>query len=346
MIPVGIIGARGFVGGELIRLCLGHPELQLVSVTSESQAGAKVSDAFPALAGHTELRFEAFDARRAADAADAFFLSLPDGEAMQRAPGLLEAGKRLVDISGDYRVRDQGRYETWYRREHRSPELLPRAVYGLPELHPEVREARLVANPGCYPTAALLALAPLYGFATVESRSLVIDAKSGVSGAGGRAALQEEYSFPAVNQNLRAYGVVGHRHTAEMEQELERLAGEEFALTFTPHLLPITRGLYVTCYVRVHDVPEEEALVARYRDFYSEAPFLRVTGSTPPEIRHVIGSNDCRIGVAVDRRARRVIAMAVIDNLVKGAAGQALQNMNLMLGLPETAGLTSPALYP
>jgi N-acetyl-gamma-glutamyl-phosphate reductase len=350
MISIGIIGARGFAGGELLRLCLGHPELRVAYVTSESQAGQPVADAFPTLAGRTDLRFSSFELSRATAAADAFFLSLPDGEAMQLAPGLLEAGKRIVDVSGDYRVRDRERYETWYKIEHRSPELLARAVYGLPELHPEVRDARLVANPGCYPTAALLALAPLYGFMRLDPHSIVIDAKSGVSGAGGRSALKEEFSFTAINQNLRAYSAVGHRHTAEIEQELTALAGATGAeappVTFTPHLLPITRGIYTTCYARSLDTIDLDALVERYQAFYSEAPFVRITGTTPPEIRHVVGANDCRIGLAADRRSGRIIVMAVIDNLLKGAAGQAVQNMNLMLGLPETAGLSGPALYP
>jgi N-acetyl-gamma-glutamyl-phosphate reductase len=348
MISIGIIGARGFAGGELLRICLGHPEFRVAYVTSESQAGQPVADAFPTLAGRTELRFDSFDPAHAAAAADAFFLSLPDGEAMQLAPGLLETGKRIVDVSGDYRVRDRQRYEAWYKIEHTSPELLARAVYGLPELHPEVREARLVANPGCYPTAALLALAPLYGFVRIDPHSVVIDAKSGVSGAGGRSALREEFSFTAVNQNLRAYSAVGHRHTAEIEQELEALAGAAAAppqVTFTPHLLPITRGIYTTCYLRALDAVDLDALIERYRTFYRDAPFVQITGMTPPEIRHVVGANDCRIGLAADRRSGRVIVMAVIDNLLKGAAGQAVQNMNLMLGLTETAGLSSPALY-
>jgi N-acetyl-gamma-glutamyl-phosphate reductase len=358
MVTIGIIGARGFTGGELLRLCLGHPELRITYVTSESQVDLPVAETFPTLAGDgrlpglTDLRFQAFDAARAAEAADAFFLALPDGEAMKIAPGLLAAGKKVVDLSGDFRVRDRSAYETWYKIEHRSPQLLSQAVYGLPELHPEVREARLVANPGCYPTAALLALAPLCRAGLVDPQSIVIDAKSGVSGAGGRVALKEEFAFPAVNQNFRAYGVVGHRHAAEIEQELAT------QVTFTPHLLPITRGLYATCYARALDAPDWQsdpgadpplaldALIARYHDFYSSAPFVQLTGATPPEIRHVVGANHCRIGLAADPRTRRVIITSAIDNLMKGAAGQALQNMNLMLGLDETAGLRSPALYP
>jgi N-acetyl-gamma-glutamyl-phosphate reductase len=340
MVTVGIIGARGFTGGELLRLCLGHPALAVTYVTSESQVDLPVAETFPTLTGLTDLRFQAFDAARAAEAAEAFFLALPDGEAMRIAPGLLAAGKKVVDLSGDFRVRDRTAYEAWYKIEHRSPQLLSQAVYGLPELHPEVREADIVANPGCYPTAALLALAPLCRAGLVDPQSIIIDAKSGVSGAGGRVALKEEFAFPAVNQSFRAYGVVGHRHTAEIEQELAA------NVTFTPHLLPITRGLYATCYARTLAPPDLDALIARYHDFYASAPFVQITGTTPPEIRHVVGANHCRIGLAADPRTRRVILTAAIDNLMKGAAGQALQNMNLILGLDETAGLRSPALYP
>jgi N-acetyl-gamma-glutamyl-phosphate reductase len=346
MVTVGIIGARGFTGGELLRLCLGHPALRVTYVTSESQVDQPAAETFPTLAGVTDLRFQAFDTARAAEAAEAFFLALPDGEAMKIAPGLLAAGKKIVDLSGDFRVRDRAAYGAWYKIEHRSPELLSQAVYGLPELHPEVREARLIANPGCYPTAALLALAPLCRSGMIDPQSIIIDAKSGVSGAGGRVALKEEFSFPAVNQNFRAYGVAGHRHTAEIEQELAAPADGSLPITFTPHLLPITRGLYATCYARALDPPDRDALLARYHDFYASAPFVQITGATPPEIRHVIGSNQCRIGLTADPRTRRVILTSAIDNLMKGAAGQALQNMNLMLGLDETDGLRSPALYP
>jgi len=348
MVNIGIVGARGFTGGELLRLCLQHPDFRVTYVTSESQAGQPVAGAFPTLEAATDLRFASFDVADACQAADALFLALPDGEAMKIAPGLLEARKPLVDVSGDFRVRDRASYESWYKLEHQSPRLLDEAVYGLPELHPEVRQARLVANPGCYPTAAILAVAPLFRERLIEPDSLIIDAKSGVSGAGGRVGMREEFSFPAVNENFRAYGVVGHRHTAETEQELTRLAGtgaEPVQIQFTPHLLPITRGLMATCYARLLQPADAGTLLDRYREFYADAPFVQITPA-PPEIKHVSGSNYCRVSLAVDPRTRRVIAMAVIDNLVKGAAGQAIQNMNLMLGLEETRGLLAPALYP
>jgi N-acetyl-gamma-glutamyl-phosphate reductase len=346
---IGIIGARGFTGAELLRLGLRHPSYEITYVTSESQAGQSLEAVSPTLLGATKLRLSAFDPGEASAAADAFFLALPDGEAMKVAPALLDRGKKLVDLSGDFRVRDQATYERWYGREHLSPQLLGEAVYGMPELHPEVREARLVANPGCYPTATLLALAPLYASGCVDPATVIVDAKSGVSGAGGRVGMREEFSFPAVNENLRAYSVTGHRHVAETEQELAALAGaapETVRISFTPHLLPITRGLYATAYASLGRPVDRETLTSEFVRFYRNAPFVRVTGAAIPEVRHVIGSNACRIGLAIDERVGRVIVLSVIDNLVKGAAGQAIQNMNLMLGLPETDGLEGTALFP
>jgi N-acetyl-gamma-glutamyl-phosphate reductase len=346
---IGIIGARGFTGAELLRLGLRHPEYEITYVTSESQAGQPLEATFPTLHRATSLRLSAFNAAEACAAADAFFLALPDGEAMRIAPALLDAGKKLVDLSGDFRVRDGAAYEQWYGREHLSPQLLPEVVYGMPELHPEVREARLAANPGCYPTAMLLALAPLFTSGRIDPATVIVDAKSGVSGAGGRVGMKEEFSFPAVNENLRAYSVTGHRHIAETEQELTALAGatgDGVRISFTPHLLPITRGIYATAYAALRQPTDLDTLTADYNSFYRNAPFVHVTGGAIPEIRQVVGSNNCRIGLVLDERVGRVIVLAVIDNLVKGAAGQAIQNMNLMLGLPETAGLEGTALYP
>ncbi len=347
MLRLGIVGARGFVGGELLRLAAGHPGLRVTYLTSETQAGRPVDSVYPNLKGRFDLCFAAFDADQAADAADAFILARPDGDAMRLAPELLARGRRVVDVSGDFRVRNRARYEEWYRREHLSPELLEEAVYGLPELHPEVREARLVANPGCYPTAGLLAVAPLLASGVGLATGLVMDGKSGVSGAGGRTVLQEEYAFPAVNENVRPYSVVGHRHTAELEQEMERLVrtAASGGLTFTPHLMPTTRGLCMTCYVPLAREVTSDECASLYRDFYRSAAFVQVCES-PPEFLQAAGSNLCLVHVAVDVRARRAICIGVIDNLVKGAAGQALQNLNLMHGLDEVAGLTAPPRWP
>ncbi len=346
MIRVGIIGARGFAGGELLRLGLQHPELQITYVTSESQAGKPVSEGFPGLLGWTDLRFSAFDEAEALAAADAFFLALPDGEAMVRAEALLTAGKRVVDLSGDFRVADQPTFERWYGRTHASPALLSKAVYGMPELRAELRDARLVANPGCYPTAILLAVAPLFQAHLAEPDSLIADAKSGVSGAGGRSALDPAFSFAAITDNFRAYGVTGHRHIAEMEQELGRLAGTGVTMGFTPHLLPLMRGILASCYVRLTGPTTTGELTERYQAFYRDAPFVRVLDGALPELRNVSGSNACHVAVRYDERTGRALCFSALDNLVKGAAGSALQNMNLICGLEETAGLRHPATGP
>jgi N-acetyl-gamma-glutamyl-phosphate reductase len=346
LVRIGIIGARGFAGGELLRLGLQHPEFEITYVTSESQAGTPVTEGFPGLTGTTELRFSAFDLEEALAAADAFFFALPDGEAMARAEALLQAGKKVVDLSGDFRVRDAANYEHWYRRSHLSPHLLRQAVYGMPELHPELREASLIGNPGCYPTATLLAVAPLFAAGLAQADSLIVDAKSGVSGAGGRSALDPAFSFAAIHDNFRAYSVTGHRHIAEMEQELSALSGQAVTMSFTPHLLPLMRGIVATCYVTLREGRSKEALNQLYQEFYARAPFVHLLEKTLPELRYVSGSNSCHVGLSVDERTRRVICISAIDNLVKGAAGSAMQNMNLICGLEETAGLLVPATGP
>jgi N-acetyl-gamma-glutamyl-phosphate reductase len=346
VIRIGIIGARGFAGGELLRLGLQHPEFRITYVTSESQAGAPVTDGFPGLLGVTDLRFSAFDRDAALEAADAFFFALPDGEAMAQAGPLLAAGRKIVDLSGDFRVKDAANYAHWYGREHQSPELLAQAAYGLPELRPEVRDAHLVANPGCYPESILLAVAPLFAHGLAERDSLIADAKSGVSGAGGRSALDPAFSFAAITDNFRAYGVTGHRHIAEMEQELSRLAGGEVTMSFTPHLLPLMRGILATCYVRLREPRSQTDLNDLYRDFYKDAPFVHVLEKALPELRHISGSNACHLAVRYDERTGRVVCLSALDNLVKGAAGSAMQNMNLVCGLDQTIGLQHAATGP
>jgi len=257
---------------------------------------------------------------------------------------LLAAGRKVVDVSGDFRVRSQQTYEQWYGRPHVSPHLLDQAAYGLPELREDVRHAALVANPGCYPTAILLAVAPLFAAGLAEPDSLIADAKSGVSGAGGRSTMDASYSYVAISDNFRAYSVVGHRHIAETEQELERLCGSPVTMSFTPHLLPLVRGILASCYVRLREKPAD--LTGMYRDYYRNAPFVQVLESTLPEIRYVAGSNACHVAVRYDERTRRASCFSALDNLVKGAAGSAMQNMNLICGLEETAGLRHPATGP
>lgn len=346
VVRVGIIGARGFAGGELLRLGLAHPGFHVTYVTSESQAGNPVVQGFPGLHGTTQLQFSAYSPEEALAAADVFFLALPDGEAMRHAAPLVAAGRKVVDLSGDFRVADAAAYERWYGRPHTAPELLREAVYGLPELGRPVSGARLVANPGCYPEAILLAIAPLFAERLAEPGGLVADAKSGVSGAGGRSALDPAFSFAAIEGNFRAYGVTGHRHIAEMEQELSLLAGEPVTLTFTPHLLPLMRGILATCYVSLRRPARLHELQDLYRHFYRSRPFVHFLEDGLPELRHVNGSNACRVALRWDERTGRVICLSAIDNLVKGAAGSAIQNMNLLCGLEEATGLRHPAFGP
>jgi N-acetyl-gamma-glutamyl-phosphate reductase len=343
---VAVAGATGYTGQELLRLLSRHPLVALGAAMSSGQTGAS-SRRLPGLTRLWDGVITPLSADTLATDADVVFLALPDSAAAELAPALVAAGVRVIDLSGAFRLQQADVRARWYPETHRLPSAV---AYGLTERERgAVARAQLVANPGCYPTATLLALAPLYASGCVEPATVIVDAKSGVSGAGGRVGMREEFSFPAVNENLRAYSVTGHRHVAETEQELAALAGaapETVRISFTPHLLPITRGLYATAYASLGRPVDRETLTSEFVRFYRNAPFVRVTGAAIPEVRHVIGSNACRIGLAIDERVGRVIVLSVIDNLVKGAAGQAIQNMNLMLGLPETDGLEGTALFP
>jgi N-acetyl-gamma-glutamyl-phosphate reductase len=351
LIKVGIIGVSGYGGGELARLLAGHPNVELTYVTSGTYAGKPLSTALPGINRSINLTCETFDPANAADKCDLLFLAGEAGLAMQAAPFLLEAGKRVVDLSADFRLADPAAYKEWYKAEHTAPFLLEQAVYGLSELNREtIRKARLLANPGCHVTAAVLALAPLLAAKTVETNSLIVDSLSGVSGAG-RSKFALDYHFAEINESMQPYGVGGvHRHTPEIEQTLAQVAGQAIKLTFTPHLIPITRGILSTSYATL--APQllgagGADLHTLYRDFYADSPFVVVLPPGEfPATKHVNGTNFCHVGLAVDRRTDRVIVVSALDNLVKGAAGQAIQNMNLMCGLDETAGLTGSALWP
>jgi N-acetyl-gamma-glutamyl-phosphate reductase len=340
-IRVGIIGATGYVGGELIRLLAAHPAVELVGLTGRERRGDPVGDVHPHLAT-TELALESeLDGE-----VDAVFLALPHGTAPQRVPELLERGITVIDQGPDFRLRDAADYPRWYGFEHPHPELLGRAVYGLPELHRAEHQAAaaaraagtpgLVGSPGCYPTATVLALAPLARAGLIGD--VVVDAKSGVSGAGREA--KAEMLYAEVNESVRAYGVFNHRHTAEMEQEL----GLE-GLDFLPHLIPMTRGILAAGHVRPTRPVTQAELDALYADAYDGEPFVTVV-DTPPATGHVLGSNHARVFVRADERTGRILAIGVIDNLVKGAAGQGVQAFNLVFGLAETAGLEALPLAP
>lgn len=340
---VGIVGGTGYTGGEMLRLVLQHPDLELAYVTSRQDAGRPVSAQWPQLAGLGGLEFVAPEPAVLADC-DLVFFATPHTTAMSMAEPLLEKGVRVVDLSADFRLKSVSEWEQWYGVTHESPALIEQAVYGMPEISRDaIRDARLVACPGCYPTAVILGLLPLVEAPLIELNGIVADAKSGVSGAGRKVALGVLYG--EVDENFRAYGVDGHRHLPEIRQVLGDAAGAGVSLVFVPHLVPMFRGLQATIYATLTDgaTVSRETFAARYADH----PFVEVheEGSIP-ETRAARGTNTCHVAVRVFPEDRRVMVISLLDNLVKGAAGQAVQCANLMLGLPETTGLESPPFFP
>ena len=343
---VAILGATGYTGGELVRLLARHPHVRLAEVTSERMQGRPLRDSFPHLSDGPELICRSMDDLEPLGRCDVVFCALPHLASMRAVPSLLQQGARVVDLSADFRLVNAEIYQAWYGETHLAPELLKEAIYGLPEQNRErIRQARLVANPGCYPTSVLLALAPLLKNRMINPESILIDSKSGVSGAGRGAA--QASLFTEVDGSFRAYKVTGHRHTPEMEQELGAMAGESIQIRFVPHLLPQSRGILSTCHLRPYRPLEAGELRKRLADFYRDEPFVRVLPEGDwPSTGQVRGSNYCHLGVAVDPRTGWWTVLSTIDNLVKGAAGQAVQNMNLMLGLGETEGLLQLPLFP
>ncbi len=341
---VGIINVTGYAGVELARILCQHPEVQLTSVTGRSAAGQVLSDYFP------HLKSAGMTIEPELGEVDLAFSAMPHKESAREIMPLIDKGLKVVDISADFRLKDAADYPQWYDFTHPAPELLAKAVFGLPELHREkIKSAQLVANPGCYPTGAILALAPAVKEGLIEP-DIIVDSKSGVSGAGRSLNLTTHYS--EANEDTTAYALGGHRHLPEIVQELKLLSPESSpSITFIPHLVPMTRGILTTAYAplvtdKIADGKKgEEELLNLYRDFYKDEPFVRVVAS-PPHTKHTWGSNYCHIHATIDHRTGRLIAISAIDNLVKGAAGQAVQNMNLMLGLPETTGLEALAVYP
>ncbi|MFQ5848880.1 MAG: N-acetyl-gamma-glutamyl-phosphate reductase [Candidatus Methylomirabilales bacterium] len=343
---VAVAGASGYTGAELLRLLARHPGVELVAATSESYSGKPVAAALPGLRGFVDLSFEPLDPERLASTAEIVFLALPHTTSAPPAASLLEAGCWIIDLSADFRLRDPDVYERWYRAPHPMPHLLNEAVYGLPEVYREaIRHARLVAVPGCYPTGALLGLLPLVRAGRIGRDSIIVSAASGTSGAGRKLDLTLHFS--EADENFKAYAVASHRHTPEIEQELSRVAGQGVVLSFTPHLVPMTRGILSTIYGDLTAPVAVEALHELFHQAYKDEPFVRVLPpGTFPETKQVWGSNYCDIGLAVDSRTGRAIVITALDNLVKGAAGQAIQAMNLMAGLEESLGLASPPLFP
>ncbi len=345
MIKAGIVGGTGYTGVELLRLLAAHPGVELAAITSRGEKGRTVADLFPNLRGRGDLRFVEPD-EAVLTACDVVFFATPNGTAMQSAPALLAAGVKVIDLAADFRLRQAAEWEYWYGMKHACPELLAEAVYGLPEVNREaIRGARLVANPGCYPTAVQLGFLPLLEAGLVEPDSLIADAKSGVSGAGRKAEVG--ILLCEAGDNFKAYAVPGHRHLPEIRQGLAAASGAPVDLVFVPHLTPMIRGIHATLYATLRDPGAAVDLQALFEQRYANEPFVDVLPSkSHPETRSVRGANQCRLAVHRPQNGKTVVVLSVIDNLVKGAAGQAVQNMNLMFGLAENAGLNGIALLP
>jgi len=342
MIRIGIVGGTGYTGIELLRILARHPQAELAVITSRKEAGVPVAELFPSLRGAVTLAFSD-PAKAGLSRCDVVFFATPNAVAMSQAQALLDAGVRVIDISADFRLRDVAEWEKWYQVTHAAPALIAQAVYGLPEMHRgQIRAARLVANPGCYPTAVQLGLLPLMKSGAVDLDHLIADAKSGVSGAGRKA--EEHLLFSEASDNFKAYGIAGHRHWPEIRQELDAIAGKNIGLTFVPHLTPMIRGIHATLYARItKDIDFQRLFEERYRG----EPFVDVLPpGSQPDTRSVRSANVCRIAVHRPHGGDMLVVIAVIDNLVKGASGQAVQNMNIMFGLDETLGLQHLAVVP
>jgi len=343
-LQVAVFGASGYSGAELLRLLAGHPAAEIALATAGERAGQRLGDVYPHLAPFADFVLESGDAD-VAGRAELAFMALPHGESSKLAPKLLDQGVRVVDLAGDFRLPADA-YPRWYGFEHSAPEWLSKAVYGLPELfRDDIVGADLVANPGCYPTAAALALVPLLREGLIEPNAIMIDAKSGVSGAGAKPTATVHYAH--TEGSVRPYKVGTHQHTPEIELVLDRASGVATSVTFVPHLVPAVRGVLVTCYGRLTGDHDLQKLGAAVATAYAGAPFVRaLVPGEMPDAKRVTGANVCEVGVGVDRRTGTAVLAAAVDNLVKGAAGQAIQNMNLMFGFDETAGLPMIGVYP
>jgi N-acetyl-gamma-glutamyl-phosphate reductase len=345
MLKVAVVGASGYTGIELLRLLSGHPEVAVTCVTSERSAGKTVAEIFPSVRDRYSQVLEKLEPIRVCEKADFIFTALPHQAAMLVVPAFLEMGKKVVDLSADYRFHDPALYEAWYQ-PHMNPDVLAKSVYGLPELHRKaIAESDLVGNPGCYPTSIILGLAPLLKKGLLDHTTIIADSKSAVSGAGRGAKV--DTLFCEVNEGFKAYGIASHRHMPEIEQELSLLAGEQVTISFTPHLVPMDRGILSTLYATLTKETSVDKLLSLYQTFYRNEGFVRVLPEgVYPSTLHVRGSNFCDIGLTIDQRTGRVIVVSTIDNLVKGASGQAVQNMNIMNGFPENLGLDALPLFP
>lgn len=340
---IAIVGATGYTGSELLRILLKHPQVEVTAITSESRAGERFSDVHPQFAGLCDTVLVK-SAELRDDQTDLAFLALPHGISMDFVQDYHARNFKVVDLSGDFRLSSPEVYTEWYGKAHSFPEGFDKAVYGLPELYrKQIVNARLVANPGCYPTAAILGLAPLLSAKMIDPDRIIVDAKSGVTGAGVKPSATSHFSN--VNDNFKAYGIATHRHSVEIMENAEAMAGSKASVQFTPHLLPVDRGILATIYARPTGDVSAKKLRRAYSEFYGSEPFVRLR-DTPPDIKSVRGSNFCDLFATYDERTGNLIVVSVIDNLVKGAAGQAVQNMNLMLGMEESLGLHMVPIHP
>ncbi|MCG8498956.1 MAG: N-acetyl-gamma-glutamyl-phosphate reductase [Firmicutes bacterium] len=345
MVKIGILGATGYAGIELVRILSQHPQVEIVSVTSQSYAGQKISDIYPHLRGLCDMTCEKPDVEKISRQCDLVFTALPHGVSKTIVPQLAAHNLKVIDLSGDFRYNDTTVYEKWYGTPHTDPALLEKAVYGLPELHrAQIAKASLIGNPGCYTTCSILPLVPLLANQMIHRDNIIIDAKSGVSGAGRSTALP--YHFCECTENMKAYKIAAHRHTSEIEQELSEVAGEQMMLSFTPHLVPMKRGIITTAYANLKQKCTTASLLDMYKQYYQDEYFIRIHPEGKlPETKYVAGSNFIDIGMVVDERLNRVVVVAALDNIIKGAAGQAVQNMNILLGIDEKTGLAAPGMY-
>lgn len=339
MVKVGIIGATGYAGAELVRILSGHPKARITVITSRQYAGVRFDKIFPSFGGHVDLICEELSCEHLHKRADIFFLSLPHKIPMEIAPVLVGKGKKVIDLSADFRFRNPAAYELHYQK-HAAKDLLEKSVYGLCEVyHEKIKKAELVGNPGCYPTSALLPLVPLLKAGLIDGKNIIVDSKSGVSGAGRSLSLSSH--FCEVNESFKAYKVASHRHNPEIEEILSYETGKNIKVTFVPHLVPMTRGMLTTIYACPGKNVNSGDIGGCLSSFYSGRPFVRICdGNRLPDTLHVKGTNYCDIGFRMDKRTKSLILISAIDNLVKGASGQAVQNMNIMMGFDETAGLT------
>jgi N-acetyl-gamma-glutamyl-phosphate reductase len=346
MLKVAICGASGYTGIELLRILSGHPQVRITAVTSEKSAGKKVSEVFPHLHSYGDLTYEPLNKEKLLSRADVFFLALPHGSSQEAVHFFYSSDKKVIDLSADYRLYDPHVYEEWYGVRHDFVPTLKKAVYGLPELYRQkIRKSNLIANPGCYPTSAVLGLMPAIKNKIIDLSMIVVDSKSGTSGAGRKTDLAVSYC--EVNEGFKAYGIGTHRHTPEIEQELSALANVKVTVNFTPHLLPVDRGIFTTIYAKLLKKVDTTWVRNLYKKKYAAEPFVRVLDEgVYPNIKNMRGTNFCEIGVKVNPRTDTLIIVSAIDNLVKGASGQAVHNMNLMAGFEETEGLETLAMFP